>query len=66
MSVELELAELYGAVSNHIALVVTRLHTQQCDESGARDPDRYDNEGRELKRKLGVLREVRDKLETIL
>jgi len=60
------LAELYGAVSAQIVVTATRLRAHQCDESGAHNPDRYDNDGRDLKEQLDVLKEMREKLETIL
>jgi hypothetical protein len=63
---EAEVGDLYTATCAAIAVVAKKLSTQQCDESGARDPDRYDAEGKELKERIETLKEVRDKLETIL
>lgn len=61
-----EIERLYTSTCAVIATEAKSLRLQQCDESGARDPDRYDNEGKTLKERIDALKEVRDKLETIL
>lgn len=63
---EYQIADLYRLVCNAVGEQIKQLHIHQCDESGSRNPDRYDDKGIELKKAIDVLKEVRDKLETLL
>ena len=66
LTIQPQIPELYQLTCITIAEIVKRLHAHQRDESGARDPGWYDNEGTELRNRIGVLKEVRDQLEKIL
>lgn len=61
-----ELKELHEVLSTCVFKAARELHLQQCDESGARNPDRYDNEGKVLKERLEKLATMRNMLEEIL
>jgi isopentenyldiphosphate isomerase len=61
-----DLKELHEVLSCCVFNAAKQLHLQQCDESGARNPDRYDNEGKQLKEKLTKLTTMRAMLEEIL